>query len=151
MLREQIKQDLISAMKSGDTTSLAVLRMVQAAVKKAEIDVLKKEASNDDVVKIVQKEIKMRRDSVMQYEQGGRPELAEKEKSEIGVLEKYLPEQMGEEEITKIVEEAVRETGATSPQDMGKVMAVVMPKVAGRADGGLISTITRELLDKKLS
>lgn len=145
-LREQIKQDLIGAMKSGDSVSLAVLRMTQSAIKKAEIDVLKADATDEDVVKVVGKEIKMRKDSVVQYEQAGRPELAEKEKAEIAVLEKYLPEQMGEEEVRKIVETAITQTGAQSAQDMGKVMAAVMPKVAGKADGAIISRIVKDLL-----
>lgn len=104
------------------------------------------EATEDDVMSAIQKETKQRRDSIEQFTKGNRADLADKEKQELALLEQYLPEQIGEEEIRNLVKEAIQQTGATSAKDMGKVMGALMPKTKGKADGTLVSRIVREQL-----
>lgn len=146
-LQEQIQQDLTAAMKSGDQASLSTLRMLKAAVMRFEVSGKEKKQADDAVIQqIIMKEIKQRQDSIDQYKSGNRPELAAKEELELKILQKYLPEQMSEEEITKIVEESVKQVGATSKADMGKVMGVLMPKVKGKADGSIVNRIVQKFL-----
>ncbi len=145
--KEKITQDLITAMKSGDADITGTLRMLKAAVMKFETSGKEKlEASDSDVIQILGKEIKSRKDSVEQFKTGGRPELAAKEEIEIKILEKYLPAQMSEEEIRAVVAEVLTQTGASSKADLGKVMGALMPKVKGKADGTLVNKIVQELL-----
>jgi uncharacterized protein YqeY len=145
--KEKITQDLITAMKSGDADITGTLRMLKAAVMKFETSGKEKlEASDSDVIQILGKEIKSRKDSVEQFKTGGRPELAAKEEIEIKILEKYLPAQMSEEEIRTVVAEVLTQTGASSKADLGKVMGALMPKVKGKADGTLVNKIVQELL-----
>lgn len=144
-LVNQIEQDLISALKSHDETQSSTLKLLKSAIKNKEI-ALGKELTDMDIQEIVVKEIKQRRDSITQYQQGGREDLVKKEQAELDILQNYLPEQLTEVEISKFVEEAIAKTNATSPSDMGKVMAALMPQVKGKADGSLVSQIVKEKL-----
>lgn len=147
MLKEQIEQDLIASMKAKEEEKLSVLRMLKSAIKNSEIQ-KQKEMEDADILGVLQNQIKSRKDSIALYEQGGRGELAEKEKREIEILAKYLPEQMSEEEVRAIISKAITETQASSMQDMGKVMGKIMPEVKGKADSSLVSQIVKEELSK---
>lgn len=148
MLKDQIKEDLKSAMKAGETEKRDVLRMLDSSIKNTEIEKGKKEEglSDVEVVEVVGRLVKQRKDSVEQYRNGGREDLAEKEESEVEILSVYMPEQLGEEELKKIVEDVIAETGAQSKADMGRVMGAVMGKVKGQADGTLVKKIVEESL-----
>jgi len=146
-LKEQIEKDIVESMKTKDEETLTVLRMLKSAIHNAEI--LKKEdLKEEDILGVIQGQIKSRQDSVVLYEQGDRQELAEKEKTEIEILKKYLPEQMEEGEIRALIQKTIAEQNAGSIQDMGKVMAALMPLTKGKADGSLISNIVKEELSK---
>ena len=144
-LKEQLTNDMKEAMKAHDKDRLAVIRMVRGAVRQQEIDG-KKELGDEDVLAVIGKEVKMRRDSIEEFRKGGREDLVEKTEAEIAVLMPYLPAQLSEEEIRGLVPAAVEQTGAASPKDMGKVMGVLMPKVKGRADGKTVNAIVRSML-----
>lgn len=148
MTKQELKDELKKSMLARDTEKTGILRMVISAIGYYEIEKggAGYEATEEDVMTVLQKQVKQRRDSVEQFRAGGREELAEKEEKEIAMLEGYLPAQMGEDEISKLVDEAIASTGASSPQDMGKVMGALMPKTKGKADGGLVSKIVREKL-----
>lgn len=145
MLNNQIDQDIVSAMKSKDEESLSVLRMLKSAIKNKEIE-KKAELADEDILSVIQSQIKTRRDSVEMYKTGGREELAQKEEKEILILQKYLPEQMSEDDVRIEVKDAITKTGASQIQDMGKVMGMVMGKLKGKADGSTISKIVKEEL-----
>lgn len=145
MLKDDIDKDLIDAMKGKDENTLLVLRSLKSALKNKEIE-KQKDLEDADVMGVIQSQIKSRRDSVDMYEKGGRAELAEKEKKEIEILQKYLPEQMSEAEVRELVKKAIADTGASEIKDMGKVMGSVMPQTKGKADGSLISRIVKEEL-----
>lgn len=148
MLKQQLKDELKQSMLARDSEKTSTLRMLISSVGYLEIDKggAGYEATDEDVMQVIQKEAKQRRDSIEQFTAGGRPELAEKEQKELDLLAVYLPAQMSEEEITTIVDEAITTTGATSPQDMGKVMGYLSPQTKGKADGSLVSKIVREKL-----
>ena len=146
-LKDQIEQDIISAMKEKDETTLGTLRMLKSALQNSEIQ-SKTELDDTAVLKAIQSQIKSRQDSVDLYTKGDRPELAEKETTEINILKKYLPEQMSEEEIRKLVQNAITDVSPDGIKDMGKVMGKLMPSVAGKADGSLVSKIVKEELSK---
>lgn len=146
-LQQQINNDFIAAMKEKDEARVSVLRLLKSALHNQQITE-QKELSDDNVIKVVQKEIKQRKDSIETFVSGDRAELADKEKKELEILEKYRPQQLSDEEMVKIVEAAIVETGATGLADIGKVMGRVMPQVAGRADGGTVSAKVKELLSK---
>ena len=148
MLKQQLKDDLKKAMLAKDSETTSVLRMVISAVGYFEIQKggAGYEATDEDVLQVIQKEAKQRRDSIEQFRNGGREEMALKEEKELQILQIYLPQQMTEEEIKNLVEEAIAQTGASSPQDMGKVMGALMPKTKGKADGTLVSKIVKEKL-----
>jgi uncharacterized protein YqeY len=150
MVKQQIKDELKQAMLAKDTIKTSVLRMLISAIGYAEIQKggAGYEATDEDVLAVIQKEAKQRKDSIEQYKNANRTELVEKEEKELVLLEKYLPEQMGEDEIKKFVIEAIAKTGASSAADMGKVMGALMPHVKGKADGALVSKIVREGLMK---
>lgn len=147
-LKEQLTEDMKQAMKAKEAGKLrlSVIRMVRSAIKNVEID-SKKELNEEEVQAIVAKEVKMRRDSIDEFEKANRHDLVEQLEQEIAVLMPYLPQQLTEAEIRDLVSEAIASSGAASPKEMGKVMAVLMPKVKGRADGKLVNTIVRELLN----
>ena len=138
---ETIMDDLKAAMKAKDTVALTTLRALKTALTNAAIESGNKDnvVQDADALAIVRKQIKQRQDSIEQFEKASRPELAESEKAEITVLEKYLPAALSADEVSAIVADAVAETGATSRADMGKVMGIVQAKAAGRADGKTLS------------
>ena len=144
-LMEKLTADMKEAMKHGEKERLSVIRLVRGAVRQAEIDG-KKTLSDDEIIGIITKEVKMRRDSIEEFERGNRADLVEKTQAEIAILMPYLPEQLSADEVRRIVEAAVSEVGATTAKDMGKVMGVLMPRVKGRADGKLVNEIVRSLL-----
>ncbi|MBQ1889091.1 MAG: GatB/YqeY domain-containing protein [Selenomonas sp.] len=144
-LKEQLTTDMKEAMKSHDKDRLAVIRMVRGAIRKQEIDG-QKELSDEDVIAVMSKEIKMRKDSIEEFKKGGREDLIAKTQAEIDVLMPYMPAQLSEDEVRELVKAAVAETGAATPKDMGRVMGALMPKVKGRADGKLVNTLVRSML-----
>jgi uncharacterized protein len=144
-LREQINDDLKAAMRGGDTARRDTIRLLTAALKQREVDE-RKVLSDADVLAVIEKMIKQRRDSITQFEQGGRQDLADKEKQELALLQAYMPQAMGEDELAAAIAAAVSETGAAGPADMGKVMAVLKPKLAGRADMGKVSAVVKARL-----
>jgi len=137
-LKIQLTDDMKAAMKSGDKDRLGVIRLINAAIKQREVD---ERIVLDDaqVLAILEKMLKQRRDSVAQFQAGGRVDLADKENYEIGVIQAYLPAQMSAEEVDAVIAAAIAESGAAGPKDMGKVMGLVKPKVAGRTDMGKLS------------
>ncbi len=145
-LKEQLQQDLITAMKGKDEVATSAIRLLKAAIIKFETAGEKKVATDDDIIQLAGKEMKQRKDSIEQFEKGGRQELAEKEKLEMAVLEKYLPAQLSEEEVRTIVAEVIAATGASGKSDLGKVMGALMPRTKGKADGGMVNRIVQELL-----
>ena len=146
-LKEKIKSDLKDAMKSGDSVVRGVLRLLSSDIKNEEIS-LKKELADDDVLKILKKDIKRHKESIEQYKTGGREDLAEQEEKELEILEKYMPEQMGEAEIRKIVSDAIKKTGAVDVSDFGKVMGMAMKEIGGNVDGNVVGKIVKEKLGK---
>ena len=144
-LREQLNEDMKAAMKAREPEKLGALRLMLAAVKQREVD---ERITLDDagVIAVVEKMIKQRKDSISQFEKAARQDLADKEKFEVGILEGYLPQQLSQAEIDAIVAEALAATGAKSPADMGKVMGIVKPKLAGRADMGKVSALVKTKL-----
>ena len=144
-LMEKLTADMKEAMKQGEKERLSVIRLVRGAVRQAEIDG-KKILSDDEVIGVITKEVKMRRDSIEEFERGKRADLVKKAEEEISLLMPYLPLQLSIDEVKKIVEEAVAEVGATTAKDMGKVMGALMPRVKGRADGKLVNEIVRSIL-----
>lgn len=147
-LSDQISEDIKNAMRAKDTITLTTLRALKSAIKNAAIEKGGADATLDDTetTNIIRKQIKQRQDSVAQFEQAKRLELVEKEKSEIEVLEKYLPKALSQEEIDQAVAESIAEVGATSRADMGKVMKVLQEKTGGRADGKTLSQAVQNKL-----
>jgi len=144
-LRERITEDMKTAMRSGDKDRLGLIRMLQAAIKQREVD---ERITLDDAqtLSVIEKMIKQRRESVAQFETGGRADLVAKENAEIDVLSIYLPAQLSPEELDALVKDAIAETAASSVKDMGKVMAIVKGKAAGRADMGAVGARVKALL-----
>lgn len=132
-------------MKSGDKLLLSTIRLLLSEIKYVEI-AKKRELDDPEIMEIIGREIKRRVEAGEMYEQGDRPELAEKEGKEAEILRGYLPPQLSEDEIAAIIEDAVNETGAASLKDMGRVMAIVMPKVAGRAEGSMVNVVVKARL-----
>jgi uncharacterized protein YqeY len=146
-MRDKINDDLKTAMKAGDKDRVGTLRLVNAAIKSADIDARPKDKISDaEILGVLAKMIKQRRDSIEQFRAGGRPELADKEAAEIAVIEGYMPKQMSEAEAKAAIAAVIKETGAAGPKDMGKVMAALKAKYAGQMDFGKASGITKELL-----
>lgn len=148
MLKQQIQDELKQSMLARDEVKTSVLRMLKSAINYYEINKggAGYEASDEDVLNVINTQVKQRRDSIEQFTNAGRTELADKEKKELALLQIYLPEQLSEDEVRKLVVEAVLQTGASSPQEMGKVMSALMPKVKGKADGTLVSRLVKEQL-----
>lgn len=134
-----------TAMKAKDKESLSVIRMLKASLQNEQIKV-GHELNDEEELTILSREMKQRRDSLTEFEKAGREDLVEKVKSEIIIVEKYLPQQLSEEEIRQIVSQAIANTNATSTSEFGKVMGVVMPQVKGKADGNQVNAIVKELL-----
>ena len=160
-LKQQIQNDLKEAMKNKDAFLLGVLRMAVTAIKNKELEkrtkLSKTEAiekldemsqlTDEEALAVMLSEAKKRKDTIEEFTKGGRKDLAEKEQKELEALKKYLPEQMGDEEIRKIVVGAIAQTGASDVKEMGKVMAAIMPQVKGKADGSLVNKIVKEELE----
>ena len=145
-LKDQIQQDIKQAMKDKDKVKLSTLRLLMSEIKNKEIDA-GGELEEGDILSIIQKAAKQRKESIEQYKKGGRDELAAKEKRELEILSAYLPKQLSQEELESIIKEAIEKCGATSPKEMGKVMKEVMPAVKGRADGKEVNALVRKLLE----
>ena len=165
-IKEKIQEDLNSALKEKKELEVSVLRLLLSAIfnkekekryklskEKPELkeEELEKESelTDEKVIDVISSEIKKRKESILEFEKGKRPELVEKEKKELEILEKYLPEQLSEEEIKKLAKEVIEKIGATGPKNIGKVMTELMPKIKGKADGTLVSKIVKELLVPK--
>lgn len=144
-LKQRLTDDMKAAMKGGDKATLAVIRLINAAIKQKEVDE-RIELDDAAVVAVLDKMVKQRRDSVSQYAAAAREDLAQVERDEITVIERYLPAKMGEAEINAAIEAAIAETGASSAADMGKLMGVLKPKLAGQADMGLVSKLVKQRL-----
>ena len=147
-LLQRVDEDLKIAMKARDELKVSCLRLLKAAASNAAIQKAKASLEEAEVLDVIAKLIKQRGESVEAYTKGNRPELAEKERKEAAILKDYLPAAMPDEELKGIIQAAIKETGASGPQGMGAVMKAVLPKVAGRADGGKVSQIVREALGK---
>jgi uncharacterized protein YqeY len=146
-LSEQLNEDMKRAMKNQDKFSLSVIRMIRSAIKNVEID-QKKTLDDNEVLDILNREIKQRKDSLQEFEKAGRDDLAETLKKELEVIAVYMPEQLTEEEIKAVVSQTIQETGVSSKAELGKLMSALMPKVKGRADGRLVNQIVQQLLSQ---
>lgn len=161
-LREKIDADFKEVFKAKDEVRVSTLRMLLAAIKNREVEKRTKlsktesvekleklsKLSDEEIIQVISSEIKRRREAAEQYRQGNRQELAKKEEAELKILSGYMPEQMQEEEIRRLVKGAIQKSGASSSQEIGKVMGILMPQVKGKADGGLVNKIVREELEK---
>lgn len=144
-IKDQIDQELKNAMLEKKELELNVYRSIKTALKNAEIEKKGEELSEDEILSVLEKQAKQRRDSISEYEKGGRADLAEKEKAELSIIEKFLPEKMGEDEIREVVKKKVAEMQG---QDFGRVMGAVMGELKGKADGGAVGKILKEELEK---
>ena len=145
-LHERIQGELKAAMLARDAERLSTLRLLKSALGYVQIEKKTEQLSDAEIVSVIQKEAKKRRDSIEQYKNGGRPELADKEARELAVLETFLPQALPPEELEKLVRASIQELGATSKKDMGPVVKAVQAKAAGRADGKTVSTLVAKLL-----
>ncbi|MEC0247711.1 GatB/YqeY domain-containing protein [Paenibacillus chitinolyticus] len=144
-LSERLNDDMKQAMKSQDKFTLSVIRMVKASIKNIEID-QRRALDDNEVLDVLNREVKQRKDSLQEFKNAGRDDLADSLHAEIDILMKYLPQQLTEEEVSAIVKQTIQEVGASSKADMGKVMSVLMPKVKGRADGKLVNQLVQQNL-----
>ena len=146
-LRQRIESDMKTAMRAKDKERLGTIRLILAAIKQKEIDE-RITLTDTDILAVLDKMVKQRRDSITQFQQAGRQELADKENAEVTVIQEYMPAAMGESEVDAIIAEAITTVGASSPQDIGKIMGLIKPKLQGRADMGLVSRKVKEKLSK---
>ncbi|MFC5703663.1 GatB/YqeY domain-containing protein [Cohnella faecalis] len=144
-LAEQLNEDMKQAMRDGDKFRLSTIRLIRASVKNVEIE-LRRELDDNDLIQIMSRELKQRRDSLLDFEKAGREDLVANVSAEIDIISQYLPQQLTEEEIKAIVEQTIQETGASSKADLGKLMGALMPKVKGRADGKLVNQLVQQAL-----
>ncbi len=144
-LKEQLKNDLKEAMKAKDNFKRDVIRLINSAIKQIEVDE-RRDLSDEDIIKILQKSAKQRNDSIVQYKNGNREDLAQKEADELVVINSYLPKQMEDSEVESEIKTIISQTGATTIKDMGKVMGIASKKLAGKADGKRISEVVKRLL-----
>jgi uncharacterized protein YqeY len=144
-LKQRISEDMKAAMRAKDAARLSAVRLLLAAIKQKEVDE-RLELTDADVLGIIEKMVKQRRESIAQFEKAARQDLVDQEKFEIGVLQAYLPQQMAEAEIAQAIAAAVAESGASGVKDMGKVMALLKPRLAGRADMGKVSGLVKAKL-----
>lgn len=144
-MKSQFEADLKSAQLAKDELTTATLRLLLSELKYAEI-AKSADLTDQEIVALIQREVKKRRESILAFRNGNRPEMAERESRELEILEKYLPEQISDLELTNLIETTITELGATTMADIGKVIAAVMPKVAGRADGSRVSGLVRSKL-----
>ncbi len=146
-LLEKLQQEMKTALKNRDKDRLSVIRMLISEVKKAQIDA-KRDLSDEEIISVLQKYAKQRKEAIKQYRDAGREDLAEKEEKELEIVSEFLPQPLSQEEIEKIVSDTIKELNATSMKDMGKVMKAVMEKVKGRADGSIVSSIVKSKLSQ---
>ena len=144
-LKQQLTDDMKAAMKAGEKDRLAVIRLINAAIKQREVDA-RIELDDAAVLAVLEKMVKQRKDSVSQFEAANREDLAAIERAELAVIDTYLPAKLGEAEILAAIEAAIAETGATGPADMGKLMGVLKPRLAGQADMGQVSALIKKKL-----
>jgi uncharacterized protein len=144
-LKAQLTDDMKAAMRAKESARLATVRLIIAEIKRKEVDE-QTELNDDQVVAVIEKMVKQRKDSISQFEAGGRADLAEIEKGELAILSAYMPAGLSDEEVAAEVAAAVAATGAAGPQDMGKVMGVLKPKLAGRADMTVVSGLVKKAL-----
>ncbi|MDF2854384.1 MAG: hypothetical protein K0Q87_235 [Neobacillus sp.] len=145
-LLERLNSDMKQAMRNKEKDKLSVIRMVKASLQNEVIKLGKSELSVDEELTILSREVKQRKDSLHEFDKAGRQDLVDKLRTELAVVELYLPEQLSEEELSNIVKQTIDEVGATSKADMGKVMAAVMPKVKGKTDGSLVNKFVQQHL-----
>ncbi|CAM3928790.1 GatB/YqeY domain-containing protein [Mesobacillus sp. AQ2] len=145
-LLERLNNDMKQAMKNKEKDRLTTIRMVKASLQNEAIKFGKQELSEEEELTVLSREVKQRKDSLQEFEKAGRQDLVEKIQTELKHVEIYMPQQLSEEEVTEIVKEAIAETGAASKADMGRVMAVLMPKVKGKADGSLVNKLVQQHL-----
>ena len=148
MDKVKLQEELTKSMLARNELKTSVLRMLISAINYYEIQKggAGYSASEEDIISVIGSQAKQRRDSIEEYNKANRPELADKEQKELEILQTYMPAQMGEDEVKKLVSEAVSQTGASTIQDMGKVMGILMPKVKGKADGSLVSNLVKQAL-----
>jgi hypothetical protein len=144
-LVDRLDQDMKQAMRDKDKARLSVIRMVRSALKNKEID-QRRPLSEDEVLDVLNREVKQRRDSLQEFEKANRPDLVEGVKQELNILAEYLPEPLSEGELETLIRDTIKETGAVSKADMGKVMGALMPKVKGKADGKIVNQMVQRLL-----
>ena len=142
---EDIKKDLAKALKEKDETTKTVLSVVKSDLENKRIE-KKGDLNEEDVIEVLARAVKSRKESIAEYKKGNRDDLVKNEEAEIKVIERYMPKQLNEEEIKKIAQETIKEVGASSPADMGKVMGKLMPKMKGKADGNMVSRIVQSEL-----
>ena len=145
MLKEKIDTDMREAMKAREQVRVATLRLLKSSITNAEKEKIR-ELSDDEVLDLVAREAKRRRESIDAFRQGGRTDLVDKESAELAILDAYLPDKLSDDELGALVDEAIAETGATTPKQMGEVMKALMPKVRGRADGAQVSALVKSKL-----
>lgn len=150
-IKQRLADDMKSALKAGEKDRLGVLRMLRSRIQEAEVAGRGKQGADyqltdEEIVQALSTYAKQRRDSITAYREAGRDELASREEAELAIVRSYLPEQLSEEELKRLIGEAIAESGASSPAQMGAVMKAVMPRVQGRADGKLVNRLVRELL-----
>ena len=143
---EQINKDYIQAMKDRASDKSAALNYLRAMIKQVKVDKRLEQVPDEEVLSVIKKQIKQRQDSIVQFEKGGRPELADKERAEIALMKVYLPQELPLEQVKSLITEAIKETGAVSVKDMGAVMKAARDRVAGRADGKMVSELVKEML-----
>ncbi|MFQ6009093.1 MAG: GatB/YqeY domain-containing protein [Candidatus Zixiibacteriota bacterium] len=148
-LLEKIDQDMKQALKAGNKDKLTVLRGLKSDLRYRQIDKAD-ELSDEDVIAVLSSSAKKRRESIEQFRKGGREDLAKKEQFELDIITSYLPKQLSEEELRRIISDAIAETGADSPQKVGQVMKIVIPKIKGQADGKLVNKLAMDMLAKKV-
>ena len=146
-LKERLTEDLKTALRSGDKLKLSVIRLLTALIKNREVE-KRGPLTDAEVVQAISSSCKQRQEAIEQYGQGGRQDLVDKETAELRILQSYLPQPLTSEELAGLVQAAIQEAQAASPKEMGKVMAVLMPKVTGRADGKAVSALVRDMLSK---
>ena len=146
-LKQRLTDDMKAAMKGGDKDTLGVIRLINAAIKQREVDE-RIELDDAGVIAVLEKAVKQRKDSIGQYEAANREDLAAVERAEMSVIERYLPEKMGEAEVLAAIDAAIAQTGAAGPADMGKLMGVLKPQLAGQADMGQVSALVKQRLSK---
>ncbi len=144
-LKERLQQDLIESTKSRNELKTGVIRLLRGMIRKQEID-QRKEFGDDNIIGVLASAVKQRRESIKAYTDGGRADLVAQEQAELAIIESYLPQALSSQELEKIVQDTIAETGATSIKDLGKVMAKIMPQVKGRADGTAVQAMVRSKL-----